>query len=357
MSSSYKLKLERLLNYVLEKDASDIHFNVGRPPTIRVDRKLIIMEGEDVLTPDDTVGLVEAFLTEEQKDRFEKQMELDLSFAFSDKARFRINVFHQKGFVGAALRLIPNKIRTIEELGLPPIIKDFANDFQGLVLMVGPTGHGKSTTLASLLDVVNHNRAEHIITIEDPIEYLLTQDKSIINQRELNQDTMSFARALRSVLREDGDVVMVGEMRDLDTISSTITVAETGHLVFATLHTNSAAQTVDRIVDAFPSYQQNQVKAQFASIISGVISQRLIPRIGGGRVVAAEVLVATSAVRNLIREGKAYQLDGVIQTSAEDGMISLDNSLAELVRAQQITMNDAMMYALDQKNLSALLES
>jgi len=357
MPTSERLNLERLLNIVLEKGASDLHLSVGRPPTLRVDRKLHPIEGEDVLTPEKTAGLIDALLSEKQKQIFEAQRELDLSYAFSDKARFRINVFHQKGFVGAAMRLIPNKIRTVEELNLPLVLKDFTNEFQGLVLFVGPTGHGKSTTLAALIDLINHSRSEHIITIEDPIEYLFVPDKSIIDQRELNQDTLSFARALRSALREDGDVVMVGEMRDLDTISTTITVAETGHLVFATLHTNNAAQTVDRIIDAFPSHQQNQIRTQLASIITGVVSQRLIPKIGGGRIVATEIMMATPAVRNLIREGKAYQLDSVIQTGAEEGMIALDKSLADLVRNQQITMEDAMLFASDPKNLSALLES
>lgn len=333
-----------------------MHLTVGRPPTIRVDRKLRPIEGASILSADDTAQLVDVVLDEKQKEAFKNQLELDVSYSFEDKARFRINVFHQKGFVGGAFRLIPSKIRTVEELGLPLILKEFVKEFQGLILLVGPTGHGKSTTLAAMLDLINHSRAEHIITIEDPIEYLFTPDKSIIDQRELNQDTMSFARALRSALREDGDVIMVGEMRDLDTIATTITVAETGHLVFGTLHTNNAAQTVDRIIDVFPSHQQNQVRMQLASIITAVVSQRLIPKIGGGRIVATEIMVATPAIRNLIREGKAYQLDSVIQTSAEEGMVSLDNSLAHLVRTQQITMEDALMFSPDPKNLSSLLQ-
>ncbi len=357
MATSEKLNLEKLFDVVLDRGASDLHLTVGRAPTIRVDRKLIPIPGQPILTADSAKSLIYALLSEKQRQIFEAQWELDLSYAYGDKSRFRINVFHQKGVVGAALRLIPRKIRTVEELGLPPILKNFTKDSQGLVLMVGPTGHGKSTTLAAMIDLINHERAEHIITIEDPIEYLFTGDKSIIDQREINQDTMSFARALRSALREDPNVVMVGEMRDLDTIATTITVAETGHLVFATLHTNNAAQTVDRIIDAFPSHQQNQIKTQLASILTAVVSQRLIPKIGGGRVVAAEIMVATPAVRNLIRENKAYQIDSVIQTSAQEGMISLDNSLASLVRAQQITMEDALMFSSDPKNLSALLRS
>ncbi len=356
MPAAAKLKLEQYFNVMLEKGASDLHLSVGRPPTLRVDRKLIPIEGAPVLTANGTAELVGAILNEQQMETFKSQRELDVSYSFGDKARFRINVFHQKGNVGGAFRLIPSKIRTIEELNLPLILKEFTKEFQGLVLLVGPTGHGKSTTLAAMLDLINHSRAEHIITIEDPIEYLFTPDKSIIDQRELNQDTMSFARALRSALREDGDVIMVGEMRDLDTIATTITVAETGHLVFATLHTNNAAQTVDRIIDVFPSHQQNQVRMQLASIITAVVSQRLIPKIGGGRIVATEVMVATSAIRNLIREGKAYQLDSIIQTSAEEGMVSLDSSLAHLVRTQQITMEDAMMFSTDPKNLSSLLQ-
>lgn len=356
MSGADKLKLEQLFNLMLERGASDLHLSVGRPPTMRIDRKLTPVPGEKVLTAETARGLIESILDESQKESLQSQLEIDLSYAFGDKARFRVNVFHQKGFLGAAFRLIPSVIKTVEELNLPLILKEFAKEFQGLVLLVGPTGHGKSTTLAALLDLINHTRAEHIITIEDPIEYLFTPDKSIIDQRELNQDTMSFARALRSALREDGDVIMVGEMRDLDTIATTITVAETGHLVFATLHTNNAAQTMDRIIDVFPSHQQNQVRMQLASIIKAVVSQRLIPKIGGGRIAAAEVMVATPAIRNLIREGKAYQLESIIQTSAEDGMISLDNSLAHLVRSQQITLEDALMHASDPKNLSSLLE-
>lgn len=357
MATTERLRLESLLNTVLENDASDLHLSVGRPPTIRVDRELRMIKGEEVLTPEATSGLVGAMLSEKQKKLFENQLEIDLSYKFGDKARFRVNVFHQKGFVGAALRLIPNKIRTVEELGLPLVLKNFAKEFQGLVLLVGPTGHGKSTTLAALIDLINHSRAEHIITIEDPIEYLFSPDKSIIDQREVNQDTMSFARALRSALREDGDVVMVGEMRDLDTISTAITVAETGHLVFATLHTNTAAQTIDRIIDVFPSHQQNQVRAQLSNILTAVVSQRLIPQIGGGRIAATEVMVATPAIRNLIREAKAYQIDSVIQTSAEEGMVSLDASLVELVRTRKISVENAIKFANDQHNLAALLDN
>lgn len=351
-----KQKVNKLLDLVIKRGASDLHLVVGRAPTIRVDRILVPIEGEKELSQEEVEKMAHSFLNERQKAIYAKDKELDFSYAYDAKARFRINVYNEKGNKCVALRLIPSKIKTVEELGLPVAINQFAKQFQGLVLIVGPSGHGKSTTLAALIDLINHTRNGHIITIEDPIEYLFKQDKSIVNQRELNRDTNSFARALRSALREDGDVIMVGEMRDLDTIATAITVAETGHLVFSTLHTNTAVQTIDRIIDAFPPHQQNQIRVQLASILSGIVSQRLIPRVGGGRVVASEVLFVNAAVKNLIRENKAYQIDSVIQTSGEEGMIPLDKSLASLVQQKQISMENALLYANDPAQLSGLLK-
>ena len=280
---------------------------------------------------------------------------MDLSFSFKDNVRFRVNVYYQKGYPAAALRLIPNKIKTVEELGLPPQIKSFVNFAQGLVLIVGPTGHGKSTTLASLIDLINHSRAENIVTVEDPIEYIYTADRCIINQREVGMDTKSFGRALRSVLREDADVVLVGEMRDLESIATTITIAETGHLVFATLHTNNAAQTIDRIIDVFPAYQQNQIRSQLANILVGVMSQRLLPKIGGGRMPAMEIMITNNAVANVIREGKTYELPNIINTSASSGMVSLDKSLADLVRSNVVKVEDVLPYVSDHDTFDGIL--
>lgn len=274
---------------------------------------------------------------------------------FKDRARFRVNVYYQKGTLAAALRHIPQKIKSLAELNLPVDLEAFTKHRQGLVLFVGPTGHGKSTTLAALIDIINHSRAEHIITIEDPVEYLFIQDKSIISQREVYQDTEAFATAIRATLREDVNVVMVGEMRDLESIATTITVAETGHLVFATLHTNDAPQSVDRIIDVFPAHQQNQIRSQLASILLGVVSQRLLPRIGGGRVPISEIMVANNAVRNVIREGRTYELANIIHTSAHDGMISLDRSLADAVKKGLVKLEDGLAYAIDQDLFKSLI--
>lgn len=344
------------MSLVSKKQASDLHLVEGKTPIIRVDRKLNEVKGEKELTKSETESFARVLLGEERFKLLEKRRELDFSYSHSDKARFRVNAFYRMGSIAIAMRLIPNKIKTVEELGLPPVIKQFSKTFQGLVIVVGPSGHGKSTTLAALLDHINHERAENIVTIEDPIEYMFIPDKSIVSQREVNHDTKSFAGALRSVLREDADVVMVGEMRDLETISTAITVAETGHLVFTTLHTNDASQTIDRIIDVFPPYQQNQIRAQLSNIISGVVSQRLIPGVGGGRKVVAEVMFATPAIRNLIREGKSYQINSVIQTGADEGMISLDKSLAELVKSEKISMDDALLYAMNQESLLSMVK-
>ena len=356
MAASSQLDIRELLNLVASRGASDLHLSVGRYPTLRIDGKLAPLIEEKRITPERNKGIADVLLTDEQKKLLDKYKDIDLSYDFEGKARFRINIFNQKGYLGIAFRLIPVKIRTIEELRLPFILKDFTTLNQGFVLIVGPSGHGKSTTMAALVDLINHTRSEHIITIEDPIEYIFTPDKCIINQRELHKDAISFPRALRAALREDPNIVVVGEMRDLETIETAITVAETGHLVFATLHTNDASQTVDRVVDVFPPHQQPQIRTQLAAILSGIVSQRLISRTQGGRVVATEVLLVTGAVRNIIREGKTHQLSSVIQTSAEEGMIPLNKSLAELVKSGEIKIEDALLYSLDPRELKSFIK-
>lgn len=356
MAMDYKHKLSELLLTTAKQGASDLHIAVGRRPTLRVDGKLIDISKEPILTPEDTQGLVMAMLGEKQREQFLKQGDLDFSYNFEDKARFRVNVFFQKGFMAAAMRLIPAKIRTIEELGLPSITSEFAKLNQGFFLVVGPAGQGKSTTLAALLDQINHSRMDHIITVEDPIEYLFVQDRAIISQREVGSDTPSFDAGLKSILRQDPDVIMVGEMRDPDSMATAMTAAETGHLVFSTLHTNSASQTIDRIIDSFPASQQGQISSQLAATLVGIISQRLVPRIDGGRVPATEVMFVNSAIRNLIREKKAYQIDLVIETSLQQGMVTLNRSLAELVKKKEVTLEEAELYSLNPSELRILLE-
>ena len=341
------VKIETLLEEVLRQDASDLHLSVGVPPTLRVDGRLTPLSEYPPLTPELAESLVFQIVDDNQKEILIRDKEVDFSFAFGDVARFRANAYHQRGNVGIALRLIPVKIRGLEELNLPKTCTAFTQYPRGLVLVTGPTGSGKSTTLAAMIDTINKDRACHIITIEDPIEYNHVNKKAIVEQREVHYDTRSFAAALRSALREDPDVVLIGEMRDLETISSAITIAETGHLVLATLHTNNAAQSVDRIVDVFPPHQQQQIRVQLAGILQGIVSLRLIPAIGGGRVAVAEILVATPAVRNIIREGKTHQLEGVIQTGTEFGMITMDAALASYVKAGKITLDEAKSYAID----------
>jgi twitching motility protein PilT len=311
--------------------------------------------GADPLNEETIETLIFAILDEDQKQVLLKDKEFDFSFAFGDIGRFRVNAFHERGNLAAALRLITNEILSIEQLGLPPIVSKFASYPRGLVLVTGPTGSGKSTSLAALIHKINLEQSKHIITIEDPIEYTHKSRKSIIVQREVHYDTYSFSAALRSALREDPDVVLIGEMRDLETIASAITIAETGHLVFATLHTNSASQSIDRMIDVFPPHQQSQIRAQIANILVAICSQRLVPVIGGGRVAAAEILVATPAVRNIIREGKTHQLEAVIQTGAEYGMQSMDKTLVGLVKAGTITYEEARNVAVDLEELDRLM--
>lgn len=354
-SINAKQELDGLLISAAQGNASDLHLSVGRYPTLRIDGRLIPLSNRELLTPQKTEALVNALLTEEQKEKLVKNKELDLSYEFEKKIRFRINVFFQRDFLSAVFRLIPSKIRTLEQLNIPSLVYNFTKPSQGFVLIVGPSGHGKSTTLAALMDRINSQRNAHIVTIEDPIEHVYTQNKCIINQREVGTDTKSFNNALRSVFREDSDIILVGEMRDWETISTAITAAETGHLVFATLHTNSVAQTIDRIIDSFPASQQSQVRSQLAGNLLGVVSQRLIPQIDGGRIPAVEIMISNSAVKNLIRENKTHQLDLVINTSADEGMISLNNSLAALVKAKKISMEDAEIYSTNVDDLRSLM--
>lgn len=354
MSSALN-ELEEYLHQTLQQNASDLHIAVGHPPILRVDGALVPLAGQTVVVPQKAEELVNAILTPEQRETFKKEQELDFAYNFRDKARFRVNVYRQKEYAAAALRVIPSKIRTLEELNMPPIMHEFTRPTQGLILMVGPSGHGKSTSLAAMIDEINHGRGVHIITIEDPIEYIFTQDRAIIDQREVGRDTFTFGRALKSVFRQDPDVVMIGEMRDLETISTALTAAETGHLVFATLHTNNAAQTVDRIIDSFPAYQQNQIRLQLAGTLLGVISQRLIPSIKGGRWPAVEVMIANPAVRNLIRENKVHQIDLVIETGRAEGMMTLNHSLADLVKRRIITIEYAEAYSTNPLGLRKLL--
>lgn len=348
-------RIEILLEEVIKKKASDLHLQVGLPPMLRVDGTLVAVSGADVLTEETVEALVFAILDEDQKQLLLKDKEFDFSFAFGDLGRFRVNAFHERGNLAAALRLIPNELLTVDQLGLPAIMNKFADYPRGLVLVTGPTGSGKSTSLAAVIDKINTERATHIITIEDPIEFTHRSKKAVVVQREVHYDTYSFSTALRSALRQDPDVVLIGEMRDLETIASAITIAETGHLVFATLHTNSAAQSIDRMIDVFPPHQQPQIRAQLSNILMGICSQRLIPSIGGGRVVAAEILVATPAVRNIIREGKTHQLDAVIQTGAEYGMQSMDKTLVQLIHEGTISYDEAKNYAVDIEELDRLM--
>ena len=347
-------ELEDLITTVLRENASDLHLSVGHYPTMRVEGALIPLTKKPILTPDTAQGLIFSMLSEESQNEFIKNKELDFSFDHKGRARFRVNIFFQRGFTGCAMRLVPVKIRTVEELSLPPVLKEFARKEQGFFLVVGPTGHGKTTTLAALIDMVNHDRAEHIVTIEDPIEYFFTPDRSIIDQREVRGDTIDFHTALRSVFRQDINVLMLGEMRDPETIQTAVTAAETGHLVLSTLHTNNAAQTIDRIIDSFPGNQQSQIRAQLSSTLLGIFSQRLIPRVSGGLIPAYELLIANAAIKNLIRENRTHEIDLVIDTSSQEGMVSLNRSLKELLQKGEITMESAVGYSLNPSELRVL---
>ena len=349
------LRIEILLEEIVRKNASDLHLQVGLPPMMRLDGALIPITGYKQLNEEQVESLIFAILDQDQQQILAKDKEFDFSFAFGELGRFRVNAFHERGNLAAALRLIPNTIKSVSELGMPPVVQSFSEYPRGLVLVTGPTGSGKSTTLAALIDKINTEKAQHIITIEDPIEFTHKSKRSVIVQREVHYDTYSLSAALRSSLRQDPDVVLIGEMRDLETISAAITIAETGHLVFATLHTNSASQSIDRMIDVFPPHQQPQIRSQLANILQGICSQRLIPAIGGGRVVAAEVLIANPAVRNIIREGKSHQLDAVIQTGADQGMQTMDRTLVKLVQTGVITYDNAREYAVDLSEFERLM--
>lgn len=355
MHTEITMNIHDILDQLIAKEGSDVHIIAGSPPTLRIDGNLLPVEGAPVLTPKQAETLIHPLLTQEQKDYVEVNKELDLGYQYLDKGRFRINVYHAKGALGAALRLIPTKIKTIEELKLPPILSQFANFKQGLILLTGPTGEGKSTTLAALIDLINSTRGDHIVTVEDPVEFVYEPKKSIITQRELNHDTHSWEIALRSVLREDPDVVLIGEMRDFDTIASAMTIAETGHLVFATLHTSTAAETMDRIIDVFPAHQQGQIRQQLAASIKVVCSQRLLPAKSGGRTAALEIMLANPAIRNLIREGKTHQIDTVIQTQSESGMMLFETHLQQLIQQGVIDQETAISHAFRPQEMKRLL--
>ena len=348
-------RLKNLLLLVGQQGASDLHLVVGRYPTLRIDGKLHPIAQEKMLTPEDTKALSDVLLTESKKQELIDAGHTDFSYSFDDRVRFRTNVFFQKGYISVTMRFIMDRLRNLEELSIPSSLYGFTNYSQGLVLITGPVGHGKSTTLAAIIDYINHNFEKHVITIEDPIEFVYNQDRCIINQREIGRDAKNFPDALRAVFREDVNVVLLGELRDLETISTAMTAAETGHLIFATMHTNDSAQTVDRIIDVFPSHQQNQIRSQLASVLLGIISQRLLPQTGGGRIPAVEIMFKNNAVENLIRENKIHQLNSVIETGLKDGMISLDRALADLIRRGLVSVNDAFIYAENREYLQMLM--
>ena len=353
-----ELDFAEVLLEMIDQRASDLHITPGAPPTVRVRGRLTRMEGYPVLTPADTREIIYSILSNAQRQKLENHWQLDFAYAVPGAARFRVNAYFQRASLGAAFRLIPFEIAPLESLGLPPAVAEFAKKPRGLVLVTGPTGSGKSTTLASLVDVINQSREEHIMTIEDPIEFLHKHKKCIVNQRELGSDATSFSDALRAALRQDPDVILVGEMRDLETIGTAITAAETGHLVFSTLHTQDTPQTIDRIIDVFPSAQQGQIRAQLAVALQGIMTQTLLPTAdGSGRCVATEVLIPTPAVRNLIRESKSHQIYSVLQTGGSHGMQTMDSSLAQLVRAGKITRQLAEARAHSAEELRRLMGS
>jgi twitching motility protein PilT len=348
------VSLRELLEIMIKKNASDLHLTVGVPPVIRIDGRLTKLD-MDVLSPEMTKKLAYSMMNEKQKLQFEENSELDMSFGIENLSRFRCNCFVQRGNVAVALRQIPYKVKSFEELGVPKTVSEFSKLPKGLVLVCGPTGSGKSTTLAALIDKINRERQEHILTVEDPIEYLHRHLNCVVNQREVHADTQSFGNALKYALREDPDVVLIGEMRDLETIDSAIKISETGHLAFATLHTNSCAETVNRIVDVFPTNQQDQVRVTLSFVIQAIVVQQLIPRIGGGRVLGCEILVATPAIRAIIRDDKIHQIYSMIQSGAKYGMKTMNESLAELYLSRKITIGDALSRSTDQTELNEMI--
>lgn len=353
--SAEDVHVDDLLRETTERGASDLHLSVGLPPVIRIDGTLVRLD-YNPLAPNEIQRLVYDILTTDHIQWFEKTHELDFSYGVRDVGRFRVNIYKQRGSVGAAFRSIPNQVPSFEQLRLPNVLRDLCRKHSGLILVTGPTGSGKSTSIACMIDMINSEREVHIMTMEDPIEYLHRHKRAMINQRELNTDTDSFDNALRAVLREDPDVILIGEMRDLETISAALTLAETGHLVFGSLHTRNAPQTIDRVIDVFPPHQQDQIRVQLSNTIEGIIAQQLIPRLGGGRVAAIEVLIATSAIRNLIREGKTFQIHSAIETGAQFGMQSMDKMLADLHRNGQISLQDATVRSIDPENFQRFLD-
>lgn len=351
------MDLKYYLQNVIDSKASDLHLISGISPTLRINGDLVEISGTEILTPTQINDLLKQVLNSEQIKRLNENKELDFSLAFSDKGRFRVNVYTQRGSYAAAFRLIPLEIPTIDELGLPKILHSFAGLRQGFVLVTGPTGHGKSTTLASILNEINKTRNVHILTIEDPVEFVFKSDRAIISQREMLSDTQSWDIALRSALREDPDVVLVGEMRDYETIAAALTVAETGHLVFATLHTNSAAQAIDRIVDVFPDEQQKQIRLQLSNTLEAVFSQRLIPTTAGSRAIAYEIMLGSTAIKTAIRDGKTHQIESILETSQESGMSTIEKSLAQLVKKGAITLETAQSWSLRPEELGRLFRS
>lgn len=348
------VRIETYLEECIKRNASDLHIQVGLPPILRIDGALGPISGAPILTEEVVETLVFSTLDSTQREILMKDKEFDYSFSFGELGRFRVNAFHERGNLAAAFRLIPNKMPTIDELGMPQVVSTFADYPRGLVLVTGPTGSGKSTTLAALLNKINEEKAVHIITVEDPVEFTHKSKRSVVVQREVHYDTFSFSRALKSILREDPDVVLVGEMRDLETMSAAITIAETGHLVFATLHTNSAAQSIDRMIDVFPAHQQPQIRSQLANILMAICSQRLIPAVAGGRVAATEIMIANTAVRSIIREGKTHQLDTAIQTGINEGMQTMDRTLVKMVQSGIISYDNAREYAVNMAEFERL---
>lgn len=350
-----KINIDELLIKAASEGASDVHLSAGRHPTFRIDGSLYSLNSYPVMNDELIKSVVEIITPERKLKDLEEDRDLDISYGLEGKVRFRVNIYHQLDHLSIAFRTINAKIPALEELGLPKQIANLINSRQGFILFVGPTGSGKSTSMAALIEIINQSRDDHIVTIEDPIEYLFTQNRCIIDQREMGQDVTSFARGLRAALRQDIDVVLVGEMRDPETIAAALTAAETGHVVFSTLHTNTAAQTIDRIVDVFPANLQNQVRSQLANVLIGIVSQRLIPRVGGGRLPAVEILFNNTAVSNLIRDNAIHQIPQVIETSSQEGMISMNKSLSNLVKQRLINTEQAMLYSPDPKNLKAML--